>query len=146
MAFLNKETGELTFADGLRLCPGLALGELNERLGGRADAVVRLESHEVAGGRLIPVCTVQGGALQSVTLCLSSASSRPVRKTGRQRAFLAARLDIADPCPDQPLCVRCPFGELFLSADPYTGRAEARVLYAACSDEGGNHVPFTDPE
>ena len=96
MAFLNKETGELTFADGLRLSPGLALGELSERLGGRTDAVVRLE--------------------------------------------------IADPCPDAPLCVRCPFGELFLSADPYTGRAEARVLYAACSNEGGTHVPFTDPE
>lgn len=146
MAFLNKETGELNFADGLRLRPGLALGELSERLGGRTDAVVRLESHEVAGGRLIPVCTVQGGALQSVVLCLSSAASRPVRKTERQRAFLAARLEIDDPCPDAPLCVRCPFGELHLSADPYTGRAEARILYAACFDQGGTHVSFAYPE
>lgn len=133
MALLNKETGELTFSDGLRLCAGLAMDELAQRLNGREDAVIRLESHAVAGGRLIPVCTVMGGALQSVALSLSSAASRPMRKAERQRAFLFARLDLRDPCPDTMESVRieCPFGEMYLSTDPQTGRAEARIVYSA---------------
>ena len=133
MALLNKETGELTFSDGLRLCAGLAMDELADRLQGRQNAVVRLESHAVSGGRLVPVCTVMGGALQSVALSISSAASRPMRKAERQRAFLFARLDLRDPCPDTMDSVRieCPFGEMFVSTDPITGRAEARILYAA---------------
>ena len=132
MALLNQETGELTFSDGLRLGAGLAMGELSQRLQGRQDAIVRMDSHAVAGGRLIPVCTVMGGALQSVALSISSANSRPMRKSERQRAFLFARLDLRDPCPDTMDSVRieCPFGEIFLSTDPLTGRSEARILYA----------------
>ena len=132
MALLNRETGELSFSDGLHLTAGLAMGELAERLDGRTDAAVRLESHEVAGGRLIPVCTVMGGALQSVSLTISSVAGRPARKAEKQRAFLFARLDLRDPCPDTMDSVRveCPFGEIFLSTDPMTGRAEARILYA----------------
>ena len=132
MALLNKETGELAFSDGLRLCAGLAMDELADRLDGRRDAVIRLESHAVAGGRLIPVCTVMGGALQSVALSISSVASRPMRKAERQRAFLFARLDLRDPCPDTMESVRiaCPFGEVYLSTDPVTGRAEARILYS----------------
>jgi len=132
MALLNQETGELTFQDGLRLGAGLAMDELALRLDGRQNAVVRLESHAVAGGRLVPVCTVMGGALQSVALTIASAAGRPMRKAERQRAFLFARLDLRDPCPDTMGSVRiqCPFGELFLSTDPCTGRAEARILYA----------------
>ena len=42
MAFLNMETGELTFTDGFRLGAGLAMGELAEALGGAMDGVVRL--------------------------------------------------------------------------------------------------------
>ena len=133
MALLNQETGELTFSDGLRLGAGLVMGELSQRLQGRQDAIVRMDSHAVSGGRLIPVCTVMGGALQSVVLSISSAASRPMRKADRQRAFLFARLDLRDPCPDTMGSVRieCPFGELFISNDPITGRAEARILYAA---------------
>lgn len=133
MSLLNKETGELTFSDGLRLGAGLAMDELAHRLQGRLNAIVRMDSHAVSGGRLIPVCTVMGGALQSVTLSISSASSRPMRKADRQRAFLFSRLELRDPCPDTMGSVRveCPFGELFLSTDPITGRAEARILYAA---------------
>lgn len=132
MAFLNPETGELTFQDGLRLGAGLAMDELAQRLNGRQNAVVRLESHAVAGGRLVPVCTVMGGALQSVALSIASAAGRPMRKADRQRAFLFARLELRDPCPETMGSVRvqCPFGELFLSTDPCTGRAEARILYA----------------
>jgi len=133
MAFLNHETGELTFQDGLRLSAGLAMDELAQRLQGRSNAMVRLESHAVPNGRLVPVCSVMGGALQSVTLTISSASSRPMRKSERQRAFLFSRLDLRDPCPDTMDSVRieCPFGEIFLSTDPLTGRSEARILYAA---------------
>lgn len=133
MAFLNQETGALTFSDGLHLSAGLATGELAQRLQGRQDAIVRMDSHAVAGGRLIPVCTVMGGALQSVALSISSVASRPMRKAERQRAFLFARLEMRDPCPDTMASVRieCPFGELFISTDPVTGRSEARILYAA---------------
>ena len=133
MALLNKETGELTFMDGLRLSAGMPMGELAQRLDGRTDAIVRLESHAVAGGRLVPVCTVTGGALESVALTISSVASRPMRKAERQRAFLFARLDLEDPCPDtlDSVHIACPFGEMFLSTDPFTGRAEARILYDA---------------
>ncbi len=133
MALLNRETGALTFSDGLKLAPGMAMGEVAQRLDGRTDAVIRLESHSVAGGRLVPVCSVAGGAVQSVTLSISSVASRPMRKAERQRAFLFDRLELTDPCPDtmENVHVSCPFGELFISTDPFTGRAEARILYAA---------------
>ena len=44
MALLNKETGELTFTDGLRLRAGLAMDEVAERLRGRQSAIIRLDS------------------------------------------------------------------------------------------------------
>ena len=133
MAFLNMETGEMTFTDGFRLCPGLALGELASALTGSLDGVVRLEPHTAGGGVLIPVCAVQGGVLQSVTLSISSVGNRPMRKAERQREFLFARLNVQDPFPDtyEPVHIRCPFGEMHLSTDPYTGRTEARIIYTA---------------
>lgn len=133
MAFLNMETGELTFTDGFRLCAGLALGEVAEALGGAMDGVVRLSGHTAGGGVLIPVCAVQGGAVQSVTLSISSVGNRPMRKAERQREFLFARLNLQDPFPDtfEPVHITCPFGDLHLSTDPYTGRTEARIIYTA---------------
>jgi len=133
MAFLNMETGELTFTDGFRLGAGLAMGELAEALGGAMDGVVRLGGHTAGGGVLIPVCAVQGGALQSVTLTISSVSNRPMRKAERQREFLFARLNVQDPFPDTliPVHITCPFGEMHISTDPYTGRTEARIIYTA---------------
>lgn len=133
MAFLNMETGELTFTDGFRLCAGLALGEVAEALDGAMDGVVRLSGHTAGGGVLIPVCAVQGGAVQSVTLSISSVGNRPMRKAERQREFLFARMNLHDPFPDtfEPVHITCPFGDLHLSTDPYTGRTEARIIYTA---------------
>lgn len=133
MAFLNMETGELTFTDGFRLCAGLAMGEVAEALGGAMDGVVRLGGHTAGGGVLIPVCAVQGGAVQSVTLSISSVSKRPMRKAERQREFLFARLNLQDPFPEtfEPVHITCPFGDLHLTTDPYTGRTEARIIYTA---------------
>lgn len=133
MAFLNMETGELTFTDGFRLCPGLALGEVAQALNGVMDGVVRLNGHTAGGGVLIPVCAVQGGAVQSVTLSISSVANRPMRKAERQREFLFARLNLQDPFPEtfEPVHIECPFGEIHLSTDPYTGRTEARIIYTA---------------
>lgn len=59
----------------------------------------------------------------------------PEAKSGpgvqRQRAFLMRRLHLKDPCPDTlgSVRVRCPFGELFLTTDPYTGQSAALVSY-----------------
>lgn len=133
MAFLNMETGELIFTDGFRLSAGLAMGEVADALGGAMDGVVRLSGHTAGGGVLIPVCAVQGGAVQSVTLSISSVGNRPMRKAERQREFLFARLNVQDPFPDTfaPVHIRCPFGEMHLSTDPYTGRTEARIIYTA---------------
>lgn len=133
MAFLNMETGELTFTDGFRLGAGLAFGEVAEALGDALDGVVRLGGHTAGGGVLIPVCAVQGGAVQSVTLSISSVGRRPMRKAERQREFLFARLNLQDPFPDtfEPVHIACPFGDLHLSTDPYTGRTEARIIYTA---------------
>ena len=38
MAFLNMETGEITFTDGFRLSAGLAVGELATALDGSVEA------------------------------------------------------------------------------------------------------------
>ena len=132
MAFLNLDTGELTFTDGFRLGPGLAMGEVADALKGALDGVVRLSPHTAGGGVLIPVCHVQGGSVQSVTLAIASVGNRPMRKAERQREFLFARLSMQDPFPETyaPVHVRCPFGELHLSTDPYTGRTEARIVYS----------------
>ena len=102
-------------------------------MNGAMDGVVRLSGHTAGGGVLIPVCAVQGGALQSVTLTISSVSHRPMRKAERQREFLFARLNLQDPFPDtfEPVHITCPFGDLHLSTDPYTGRTEARIIYTA---------------
>lgn len=133
MAFLNMETGEMTFTDGFHLSAGLALGEVADALGGAMDGVVRLSPHTAGGGVLIPVCAVQGGAVQSVTLTISSVGNRPMRKAERQREFLFARLNVQDPFPDTfaPVHITCPFGDMHLSTDPYTGRTEARIIYTA---------------
>ena len=131
MAFLNMETGELTFTDGFRLSPGIAMGEVADALKGSLDGVVRLSAHTAGGGVLIPVCAVQCGVIQSVTLSISSVANRPMRKAERQREFLFARLNVQDPFPDTfaPVHIRCPFGEMHLTTDPYTGRTEARIIY-----------------
>jgi len=131
MAFLNRETGELTFSDGLRLGPGLPMDELAERLDGAQQGIVRLQSHPVTGGRLIPICMVEGGAVQSITLCPGPGSGKESRDAQKQRAFLFSRLGLRDPLPDsfETVCVQCPFGEILLTSDPHTGRAEARLIY-----------------
>lgn len=133
MAFLNRETGELTFADGLVLSAGLAVGELAGQLDGRMQAVVRMQSHAVSGGRLIPICTVEGGSLQSIVLCVSSVGGKTSVSPQKQRAFLFARLGLRDPGADalESVCIYCPFGEILIGSDPHTGRAEARLMYAA---------------
>lgn len=133
MAFLNRETGELTFSDGLRLGPGLPMDELAERLDGAQQGIVRLQSHPVTGGRLIPICMVEGGAVQSISLCPGTLNGKEPRDASRLRAFLFARMGLLDPCPDsmESVQVLCPFGELCFFTDPLTGRSEVRLSYTA---------------
>ncbi|MBR3872631.1 MAG: hypothetical protein IKJ26_00520 [Clostridia bacterium] len=134
MAFLNRDTGELTFSDGTRLSAGLPLeDELTQRLGGAQSGVIRLQSRSVQGGRLVPICTVEGGAVQSITLCVSSIGGKEPRTSARQRAFLFARMGLEDPCPDTQDCVRilCPFGEMLFVTDPHTLRPEVRLTFTA---------------
>ena len=133
MAFFNRETGELAFSDGLRLSAGLPMDELAERLGNAQEGIVRLQSHAVSGGRLIPICTVEGGAVQSITLCPGSIGGKEPQGAARQRAFLFARMGLNDPCADTMETVRvlCPFGELLFVTDPITGRSEMRLSYIA---------------
>lgn len=132
MAFFNRETGELCFQDGLKLSAGLPVGEAAELLGDAVDGLVRLPSHAVSGGRLIPILTVDHGTVQSIALCISSIASNAPGSTAKQRAFLFSRLGLRDPAqtPFETVTVRCPFGELSISADLHTGRAEARIIYA----------------
>lgn len=133
MAFLNRETGELFFSDGMRLSGGLPMDELAERLQGAQSGVIRLQSHSVPGGRLIPICTVEGGCVQSITLCVSSVAGKEARTLARQRAFLFLRMGISDPCADTLRTVRvlCPFGEMIFTTDPHTARSEVRLNYTA---------------
>ena len=133
MAFLNRETGELTFSDGLRLSAGLPMDELAQRLNGAQQGTVRLQSHAVPGGRLIPICTVEGGAVQSITLCPGPGSGKESRDAQKQRAFLFSRMGLNDPCFGTMETVRvlCPVGELLFMTDPLTGRSEVRLSYTA---------------
>lgn len=133
MALLNRDTGELTFSDGMRLGAGLPMDELAERLNGAQQGTVRLQSHPVTGGRLIPICTVEGGAVQSISLCPGTLNGRESRDAARYRAFLFARMGLTDPCPDtmETVQVLCPFGEICFLTDPLTGRSEVRLSYTA---------------
>ena len=133
MAFLNRETGELTFADGTRLSSGLPMDELAQRLNGAISGIVRLQSRSVQGGRLIPVCPVEGGAVQSISLCVSSIGGKEPKSSAKQRAFLFARMGLEDPCPETQECVRvlCPFGEMLFVTDPHTLRPEVRLSFTA---------------
>ncbi len=133
MAFFNRETGELSFSDGFTLSFGLAMDEVAQRLHGRTQGAVRLQSHAVPGGRLVPVCMVDGGAVQSVSLCVGSLNSKEPATPARQRAFLFSRMGLSDPCADTRETVRvlCPFGELLFLTDPYTGRSEVRLHFIA---------------
>lgn len=133
MAFLNRDTGELTFQDGLRLTAGWPVGELAEAISGDGDQMVRLGSHAVSGGRLIPICMVEGGCVQSISLCVSAIGGRSDVSAEKQRAFLFSRLGLRDPWPEtmDSVQIHCPFGETIITTDPHTGRSEARILYAA---------------
>ena len=133
MAFLNRETGELTFTDGMRLSAGLPMDELAERLNGAQQGIVRLQSHPVTGGRLIPICTVEGGSVQSISLCVGSIGGKEAKGAQKQRAFLFARMGLNDPCYGtmETVQVLTPFGELLFYTDPHTGRSEVRLNYTA---------------
>lgn len=67
----------------------------------------------------------------AVTLYVSAAGGRERPGMDRQRAFLMRRLHLKDPCPDTmaSVRVRCPFGELLVSTDPYTGQSAALISY-----------------
>ena len=120
---LNIDTGTLTFSNGLRLEALMAPAALSGRYATLRDPVT--------GGTLAPVCLFQEGALVAVTLYVSAAGGRERPGMDRQRAFLMRRLHLKDPCPDTmaSVRVRCPFGELLVSTDPYTGQSAALISY-----------------
>ena len=124
---LNIDTGTLTFSNGLRLEALMAPAALS----GRYATLRGLEPCPVTGGTLAPVCLFQEGALVAVTLYVSAAGGRERPGMDRQRAFLMRRLHLKDPCPDTmaSVRVRCPFGELLVSTDPYTGQSAALISY-----------------
>ncbi|MCI6377216.1 MAG: hypothetical protein MR842_05605 [Clostridiales bacterium] len=132
---LNHTTGELTFLDGSRLWAHMPAREVNERLSGAQNRDWALLPRPVAGGEITPVCQLRGGALSGVWLYASA----PGARTEKQRAFLLKRLHFKDPCPDTLGCFRvaCPFGEVDVSTDPYTGQAAALIRYRDEADGEG---------
>lgn len=128
---LDIDTGTLTFLNGLRLEALMAPAALSGRYATLRDRELFLEPCPVTGGALAPVCLFQEGALVAVMLYVSAAGGRERPGADRQRAFLTRRLHLKDPCPDTMGCVRvrCPFGELLLSTDPYTGQSAALISY-----------------
>lgn len=122
--FLNKDTGELLFSDGLRLYDGMTAEELHAD---GSDAVFCAGARNADGVALSVECHMKRGVLYAVTL-------RPiVGNASRRRTALFDALRIADPCPDTRACVRvaAPFGELCIASEPYFGLAEARLEYTA---------------
>ncbi|HIS43012.1 MAG TPA: hypothetical protein IAC11_09035 [Candidatus Limiplasma pullicola] len=128
---LDTDTGTLTFSNGLRLEALMAPAALSGRYATLRDREVFLEPCPVTGGTLAPVCLFQEGALVGVTLFASAVGGRERPGADRQRAFLMRRLHLKDPCPDTmgSVCVRCPFGEVLISTDPYTGQSAALISY-----------------
>ena len=109
----------------------MAPSALSGRYATLRDRELFLEPCPVTGGTLAPVCLFQEGALVAVTLYVSAAGGRERPGMDRQRAFLMRRLHLKDPCPDTmaSVRVRCPFGELLVSTDPYTGQSAALISY-----------------
>lgn len=119
---LNRATGELRFADGLRLFAGMSVRELGAQ---ERDALVFMDARDVGTAALAPICELDGDRLCAVTL-------HPVGlSAAKRRAALFDAFELSDPCPDSQLSVRvnCPFGELTFLTDPYFGGTSARLEY-----------------
>ena len=131
MSLLDMDTGTLTFSNGLRLEAQMPPAALAARYATLRDRELFLDPCPVVGGSLAPVCLFENGMLSGVTLYVESIGGKERPGVQRQRAFLMRRLHLKDPCPDTlgSVRVRCPFGELFLTTDPYTGQSAALVSY-----------------
>lgn len=133
MRFLNAETGALSFPDGYHVLPGMPAKALNDRFQTPAenDLTLCLKARDIDGGSVALICVVSPDGLKCVTLTPCAVAGRADAGADRQRAFLFAALGLKDPCPDtrRVVRVRCAFGTVTLSTDPYTGAAAARLDY-----------------
>ena len=130
MPFFHKESGELRFADGLSLRVGMAAQALPP-----ADFhgdMLCLPPRAVRGGELAATLAMGAEGLCGVVLTVHAVGGRAEPDAARQRAFLFDKLHLKDPWPDtwRSVRVHCPFGEILISSDPYTGGACARLTYA----------------
>ena len=133
MSLINQESGDLAFSDGFCLRAGMPARELSERLFAMREGIACLPAHPAHGGSLAPVCQLENGGLQLVTLYVDTINGKPCPGADRRRAFLFSALHLKDPYPDtrRSVKVRCPFGELMITTDPYTGQTSARIQYVA---------------
>lgn len=134
MPLLDEETGRLTLGGGLTLSKGMSKSLLTELfgkvMGGKPhcdltgdDILLPFPAKELAGGRLAPVCILEGGRLRAVRIWAVGA------KDGR--ALLFSALAAKDPCPDTKSAVEIafPFGTADISLDPRTGTASMLISY-----------------
>lgn len=128
---LNIDTGTLTFSNGLRLEALMAPAALSGRYATLRDRELFLEPCPVTGGTLAPGLSVSGGGTGGGDAVRERRGRPRAAGMDRQRAFLMRRLHLKDPCPDTmaSVRVRCPFGELLVSTDPYTGQSAALISY-----------------
>ncbi|MEG2315720.1 MAG: hypothetical protein RSC91_05865, partial [Clostridia bacterium] len=130
MPFFHKESGALCFADGLNLYASMPPEALP--LEAKRSGSLCLAPRAVRGGELAAMLLMGSEGLCGVVLTAPTVGGRAEPDAGRQRAFLFDKLHLRDPWPDtwRSVRVRCPFGEILISSDPYTGGASARLTYA----------------
>ena len=136
MPLVDEASGRLTLGGGVSLQRDMSKSrviELFTSLVGakpncdlsRDDLILPFPAVDTAGGRLAPICQIQGGRLRAVELWAYPAGK------GDSRAMLLRLLMAKDPSPDTRGAVEIsfPFGTALLSCDPRTNRATLLITY-----------------
>lgn len=135
MAFFDRETGSVTFPDGLVLEAGMDASALEAAC--RSQREIALAPRDVPGGQVGALVGVEDGRICYVQLSVAAITGRTQSGGARQREFLLQLLGLRDPCPHSLSCVRftAPFGSLWLLTQPYTGAFSALIQYKPLQEE-----------
>lgn len=135
MAFFNRETGCITFPDGLVVQAGMDASALEALYRNQRELV--LAPRSVPGGQVGALVGVEDGRISYVLLSVSAVTGRVHAGGARQREFLLELLGLRDPCPQSLSCARftAPFGSVWMLTQPYTGAFSALIQYKPLQEE-----------
>ncbi|MBE0601519.1 MAG: hypothetical protein IH607_06990 [Firmicutes bacterium] len=133
----DESSGRITLTDAVSLRSGMprkrVLDSLEALIGKPCETDDALHASMAAsaafsflGAQAACVCSFSQGRLRTVELSFTGGTAAWQRET--LFAFIGKR----DPCPKrrQNVRIRCPFGAVWITADPRGGDASLRVSYA----------------